>query len=67
MAMRYWYCLVGPVEETAIPDGADGSMRMAVEEALISVTKTDPEHLFSGFVDEATKDRVLEAKAECRD
>ena len=46
----YWICIAGPVEEEALPHGADFQPRMAVKDALDNMLgDNDCEHVYSGW------------------
>jgi hypothetical protein len=34
---EYWYCLIGPVEGTQLPQGSDLPMRIAVQNTLFNM------------------------------
>jgi hypothetical protein len=50
---RYWYCIIGPVEDDKIPNGADSPPRLAARMATTRMTGKDPTCM-SGWVDEDT-------------
>ena len=46
---KYWLCLIGPIDQKAIPDGADAPMRKAVKDSFVELTGYNPERCSSGW------------------
>jgi hypothetical protein len=47
--IRYWVCIIGPVEREELPDGADAPPRGAAIEATIGMIGRQPDHCYSGW------------------
>jgi len=43
MANQYWVCIIGPVEKSELPDGADNPPRSAAINAVINMLNKQPE------------------------
>ena len=35
--LEYWFCKIGPIDRSEIPDGGDGPLRSAVEDKFIDM------------------------------
>ena len=46
---RYWFCIIGPTNQDALPEGADGPLRGAVQEAYITLTGAEEKMCCSGW------------------
>lgn len=58
---RYWVCIIGPVPDDKLPDGADGPPRHAARHASWKMTGVDSE-CNSGWCDEDEYNRIMAAK-----
>lgn len=61
---KYWICIIGPIEETELPDGADYPPRFAAIESIQKMTDISYGNFFcsSGWCDKAEYDKVMEVK-----
>lgn len=46
---KIWFCKIGEVDTSLVPDGGDSPMRAAVEAAYINITGQHPTFTFSGW------------------
>lgn len=58
---RYWVCIIGPIENSKLPDGSDGPPRIAARRAVLEMTGDDPT-CNSGWVYEADYRRIIDAR-----
>lgn len=49
MSKLIWQCTIGIDADGRMPDGADASMRRAIEDAYYRMTGRTPDFLFSGW------------------
>lgn len=49
-----WGCKIGEADRSALPEGADGPMRKAVQAAYLKLTGSSPAFVFSGWGAELT-------------
>lgn len=61
-AKRYWYCLIGPVDEAKLPlsSGADLAPRLAVRQAVLDQAGCDPD-CRSGWISSEAYERIKKA------
>jgi hypothetical protein len=55
---KVWECRIGWAANADLPEGADGPMRAAVEEAYERITGRSPEFIFSGWGAELSVDEA---------
>lgn len=58
---RYWVCIIGPISDDKLPDGADSPPRMAARQAVVEMTGVDTT-CRSGWCDEAEYQRIMDAQ-----
>lgn len=58
---RYWYCLIGPVDESKIPEGGYAAPRMAARNAVFQTTGLDVQ-CASAWISEEESQRLFEAR-----
>jgi len=62
----YWSCLIGPVERSQLPNGADSAPRIAADRAITQMVGYQPANNWSGWgVTEERKEAILDAT--CRE
>ena len=62
---KYWVCIIGPCEESKLPNGSDSPIRNAAKSAFFSITKKHPNYTWSGWgVNEKRKEAILKAMTE---
>lgn len=59
---KYWYCLIGPVDEEDIPDREDLPLRLAVKNQLGQDLDFNPDRCSSGWISSGTAEYMSEAK-----
>jgi hypothetical protein len=64
-AKKIWFCKIGEVDTSFVPDGGDLPMRMAVAEKYLELTDFVPDFCFSGWA--ATLDEPERAVVENRE
>lgn len=59
---RYWVCIIGPVSDDKLPDGADLPPRRAALEAICNMISDGHLNCNSGWHDEDEYNRIMAAK-----
>ena len=57
---KYWHCIIGPVEDSDLPWGADAPPRFATEAALEKMG-LDFKNCSSGWIEQSEKDAIEKA------
>ena len=47
--LEYWFCKIGPIDRSKVPDFGDGPLRMAVENKFIEMFGEQAESCGSGW------------------
>lgn len=63
---KYWVCMIGPVEEKDLPDGADFPPRWAAKQAVCKMLEEDNTTCWSGWMDENKRAEELPKWAKYR-
>ncbi len=68
MSKEYWWCRIGPIERSKVPEGGDYPMRVAVKGAFGRLTGEGAEVCSSGWgMDEEAAKAAMEVHHEYRE
>ena len=58
---EYWHCIIGPTVRSKLPFGADGPMKMIIQDKFEKITGHSNEYCWSGWgLTEKQKDLILQ-------